>query len=203
MRIFFYLALLTGMLSNTISEAAPTASGIKFKVHQQDYTFSTVFEFRSDTDFHGTAVKSSLRVRTNYDLYDKNGKYEAVGICRVLTLGALYAWGTEIDIYDQNDNYLGMVDGQAMTGAGAKFSIYNAKNERVGIAYLELGGTSFSIVNPNNESHYLVSMTRHFVQDAVDDWTVVVYDQGSMDMRIIKIFAAFAVDTQEHFKEDV
>jgi hypothetical protein len=203
MRIFFYLLLLTGMFNSTVSDAAQSNSALKFNVHQQDYTFSTIFEFRSDNEFLGTAVKSVFRIRTNYDLYTKQGKYEAVGICRMLTLGALYAWGTEIDLYDNKDHYIGMIDGQAMTGAGAKFSIYNANNNCIGIAYLELGGKSFSIVDPNNESHYLVSLTRHFVQDAVDDWSVVVYDQEAIDMRIVKVFAAFATDTQEHFKEDL
>lgn len=202
MKIFFYLMLLTSTLCHTMGEAAQSESGLKFNVHQQDYTFSTVFEFRSDKDFLGTVVKSVFRVRTNYDLYDKLGKFEAVGICRIFTLGIFYAWGTEIDVWDQNDNYVGLIDGQAMTGAGAKFSIYDAKSNRVGIAYLELGGTSFSIVDPDNESRYLVSLTRHFVEGIVDDWNVTVYDPNAIDMRIVKIFAAFAIDSQEKFKDD-
>lgn len=156
----------------------------------------------SDKGFIGSVSKSTLRVRTNYDLYDSKGNYEGVAICRILTLGSIYSWAREMDIYDQNKMYVGLIDGQAATAAGAKFSIYNAEGTCVGIAYLDLNKSSYTIVDPKNDRHHLASFKRNFIKDTVDHWDVAVYDKDCIDIRIIKIFAAFAVDTQNDFKKD-
>jgi hypothetical protein len=175
---------------------------LNFEVHRQDYTFSTVFDCLGEHDFLGTVVKSSFRVRTHYDLYNVKGHYEWVGICRALTLGAFYDWAREIDIYDHDGNYVGMIDGQMATDSKAKYSIYNGMGTRVGIAYLDHAGAAFTIVNPNKENHYIAYLQRHFVINAVDHWKVTVYDQNEIDLRIIKVFAAFALDSQNSFRED-
>lgn len=200
-KMFYFLALI-GCICTAFAEAKPKEDALKFDVIQKDYMFSTVFEFNSPDDFLGSVVKSVFRIRTNYDLYDKNGNYESVGICRILTLGVLYAWGTEVDVYDPNDAYLGMIDGQVVTGAGAKFSIYNGAAERVGIAYLDWGNSGFTIVDPDNESRHIASLKRNFIEGVIDTWSVAVYDRKAIDLRLIKTFAAFAVDSQEHFAED-
>ncbi|MEI8125017.1 MAG: hypothetical protein WCG42_04630, partial [Parachlamydiaceae bacterium] len=175
---------------------------INFKVYQQDYAFSTVFELSSNEGIFGNVCKSSFRIRTNYDLYNQRGDCEAIGICRVLTLGVIYSWATEIDIYDINNQYVGMIDGQVVTGSGAKFSIYDLFGNRTGIAYLDRTFASFTIVHPDNESFILASFKRVFIENTIDHWDVTIYEKEAIDVRILKIFAAFAVDSQEHFKED-
>jgi hypothetical protein len=199
--------LLGVLMCNSIGFAAfknrPDSNPLEFNVHQQDYTFSTVFEMNSKERNLGSVVKSSLRVRTNYDLYDSKGKSEATGICRILTLGAIYSWAREIDLYDTNEKYIGMIDGQAVTGSGAKFSIYDAVGNRTGIAYLDNNSSSFTILNPKNERLHLAKFKRNFIKDTIDNWDVTVYEKEALDLRAVKIFAAFAVDTQEDFKEDL
>lgn len=175
---------------------------LNFEVHRQDYTFSSIFDCLGENDFLGTVVKSSFRVRTHYDLYSVQGNYEGTGICRALTLGAFYDWAREIDIYDSIGDYIGMIDGQFATEAKAKFSIYNGLGARVGIAYLDHASSSFTIIDPNNDNHYIAYLKRHFVNNAVDHWNVTVYDEDAIDLRIIKVFAAFAVDSQNSFRED-
>ena len=177
-------------------------SSLKFKVYEQDYTFSTVYEMGSGEGLMGSVSKSVFHIRTNYDLYDKKGAFEAVGICRVLTLGLIYSWATEMDLYDSNGQHIGVIDGQLMTSSQAKFSIYDSTQKRVGIAYLDNTCSAFTIVDPDNERHILASLKRNFVADTIDNWEVSIYERDVIDVRIIKIFSAFAVDTQKDFKED-
>lgn len=179
------------------------AASESFKVYEQDYMFSKVFEMSSNEGLSGSVCKSFFRVRTNYDLYDRKGEFEAMGICRVLTLGLIYSWATEMDIYGQNGQYIGLVDGQMMTTAEAKFSLYDASLNRIGIVYLDETFVSFTIVDPNNERHVLASLKRNFIADTVDNWDVNIYEKEAVDLRMIKIFAAFAVDTQKAFKADL
>lgn len=194
--IFLLLSYVQPAISNSDTILA-------FEVRQQSYQFSTIFDLTSNKGLLGTVVKSSFRIRTNYDVYDAFGIYEGVGVCRILTLGSFYKWGTEIDVYDKDGYYAGMVDGQAVTGASAKFSIYDAQGIRVGIAYLDLSNSAFTIVDPNNEQRHIAGLKRNFIENVVDHWSVKVYDPTAIDLRIIKIFAAFAVDSQASFKPDL
>ena len=179
----------------------------KFSVHQKDYRFSTVFEMDSHGKLHGSVVKSSLRwlkpLRDSYDVYDQAGEWRATGITRIRCLGLLYAWGTEFDIYDKEGSRIGVIDGQVWTSESAKYSIFNAKGDRVAIAYLDLTNAGFSIVHPEKTNHFIARLTRNFVRDQVDHWDVVVYDKDAVHPDIIKVFAAWAVDYQEYFKKDI
>lgn len=175
---------------------------LNFEVHRQDYTFSSIFDCLGEHDFLGTIVKGSFHLRTHYDLYGVHGNYEGTGICRALTLGTFFDWAREIDIYGPEGEYVGMIDGQFATEAKAKYSIYNANGTRVGIAYLDHASSSFTISNPQNENHYIAYLKRHFVHNAVDHWNVTIYDEDEIDLRIIKVFATFAVDSQNSFRAD-
>jgi hypothetical protein len=181
--------------------------GYKFSIHQKDYRLSTVFEMDSHGKPHGNVEKSSLRwlkpLRNSYDVYDKDGKWTATGISRIFCWGLFYAWGAELDVYDTADNVIGLIDGQFVTSESAKYSIYNKKGDRVGIAYMDLTNAGISIVRPENTNQIIARLTRNFVRDQVDHWDVVVYDTDAIDPAIIKVLAAFAVDYQEYFKADL
>jgi hypothetical protein len=176
--------------------------GFKFTVHQKDWRFSKVFEMDSKGNSQGTVVKSSLRMRTNYDVYDEFGEWQATGIARIFCLGFFKPWGAEFDVYDPNGNVIGVIDGQAVTLEAAKYSFYNSRGNCVGIAFMDLTSAGFTIVDPNKETHVIARLTRNFVKDQVDYWDVVIYDVDIIDPALIKVFAAFAVDKQEYFKID-
>jgi hypothetical protein len=202
MRMMLFSLILLLCCANDVYAATKNQKKLSFEVHQKNYTFSTCFEMNSGDQPLGSIVKSCFSIRTNYILYDHLGNYEGDGVCRLFTLGAFRSWGTEIDVYDKNDVKIGLIDGQVATSAAAKFSIYNAEGNRVGIAYLDLSKSGFTIVDPENENHLLVSYKRNFVQDTIDHWDVVVYEKDVIDIRIIKVFAGFCVDTQKNFKKD-
>lgn len=201
--IFILLALLLSFVTDPVlATDKSTGSALTFSVRRQDYMFSTVFEISSPVEHIGSVYKSSFSIRTHYDLYDSLGNHESNGICRVLTLGVLYSWAREIDVYDAQGMTVGMIDGQLATGASAKFSIYNAEGNKAGIAYLDKNGAAFSVVDPANEQRMIASLKRNFVANTLDHWDVTIYDKDAIDMRILKTFAAFAVDSQNDFKKD-
>lgn len=173
-----------------------------FRIHQKDYRFSTVFEMDGVGTSHGAVVKSSIRVRSNYDVYDERGQWQATGIARVLCLGFFRPWGAEIDVYNPKGEIIGLIDGQVGTLAAAKYSIYNALGECVGIAFLDLTKAGFTILDPENKTRVIARLTRNFVQEQIDSWDVVVYDVHAIDPALVKVFAAFAVDKQNYFKKD-
>lgn len=180
----------------------------KFSVHQKDYRFSTVFEMDAEGRPHGSVVKSASRwfnkpFSDAYDVYDKNGDWCATGISRYLTFGFFKPSLAEFDVYSTDGSIIGVIDGQVMTSESAKYSIYNAKGDRVAIAYLDLTNAGFAIVHPEKSNHIFARLTRNFVSDQVDHWDVVVYDVDAVDPMIIKVFAAFAVDYQKYFKADL
>jgi len=197
MRWIIFACFLTMSLNASVHEALP----YELKIQRKDYRFSTYFEIDSDDTYRGSVKKSRFRVRTNYDLSNQYG-WQATGICRLLTLGALYTWATEIDIYDTEGSWIGMIDGQVMTTAAARFSLYNEDSELAGIAYLDKNCQGVTITSPDNEAYTIAKFDRIYVLDKVDDWEVSVFDPTRIDDRLIRIFAAFILDHQSEFKAD-
>lgn len=179
----------------------------KFSIHQKDYRFSTVFEMDAHGKPHGSVVKSSLRwlkpIRDSYDVYDKDGEWCASGIGKIFSLGFFRPSQAKFDVYSKEGSWIGAIYGDLITTESAKYSIYNAKGDRVAIAYLDLTNAGIAVVHPEKTSQIFARLTRNFVRDQIDHWDVVVYDVEAIDPSIIKVLAAFAVDYQEYFKVDL
>lgn len=199
--IILYCLLISACVATL--KATEESEAINFHVTRSDYTFSTVFDMTSEKQNFGSIVKSIFHISTHYDAYDRYGLYEGQGICRMVTLGLIYSWATEIDIYNKQGIRIGMIDGQVMSAEPAKFSFYDAADNRLCIAYLDLNGMSFVLVDPENTSFVLARLTRNFILDTVDNWDIALYHPEKVSMKFVKIFAAFACDTQNSFKRDL
>ena len=189
LRVYFLLVLLC-------STAAIFGSGTKrFTVIKNPYLLSTYFEMIGKKDYEGRAIKETLKIHTEYDLYDAYGDYEGQGVCRIMSLGFLFACAREIDVYDACQAKIGMIDGKVFTTARERYDIYDAQDRLIGIAYNNRDASSFSIVDPTRNERLIGNIKRKIL----DEWQVTLYDCETIDMRILKIFAAFIVDYQEHF----
>ncbi|MCH9631588.1 MAG: hypothetical protein S4CHLAM37_16120 [Chlamydiia bacterium] len=198
--ILFALCFSTSYAKSS-TKPAEQSSRYHFKISKKEYRFSTFFEIDSSDAPRGNVKKSFFRMRTNYDLSDVHG-WQATGTVRVMSLGSLFAWAKEIDMYDTSGQYIGMIDGQVMSTAAARYSIYDSSNNLVGIAFLDHNCSGFTITHPNSEAYTIARLKRNYVQDTVDDWDITVYESDLIDERIIRIFAAFVCDYQNSFKED-
>lgn len=172
-----------------------------FKIQEKKFHFSSFFEIDSEDTYRGNIKKSRLRMRRCYDLSDKAG-WCATGIKRFASLGLFFNSAAIIDVYGANDEWLGMIEGNILTLSKAKFSIYDREENLVGIAYMDLKGLGVTITPPDNEAYTLARLERVFVPDAADYWKAIVYEPEKLDDRLIRIFAAFCVDTQASFYRD-
>ncbi|MFA6916240.1 MAG: hypothetical protein WC222_07570 [Parachlamydiales bacterium] len=175
---------------------------VSFKTYRRDYTFCRIFEFFAGAQQHGSVIKSSFHLRTHYDLYDKHGVFEAQAIYQLRPLSMLFTWAAVINIYDLDGNYLGQIDGQAMTTESAKFNIYNSSGERIAIAYLDENAMGFSVVSPSNSAFLLANLKRKFVKKMPDHWDVSVFEKELIPPLFVKIFSAFVCDRQGSFRVD-
>lgn len=183
--------------------ASTNEEALNFRVTRSDYTFSSVFDMANEKKNLGSVVKSVFHITTHYDSYDRFGLYEGRGICRMVTLGLIYNWATEIDIYHTHGNKIGMIDGQVVSSEPAKFSFYDADDNRICIAYLDQNCMGFVLVDPENSSFVLARLTRNFILDTIDNWDISLYHPDRLPLKFVKIFAAFACDTQDSFKPDL
>lgn len=172
------------------------AAHFAYTITEHPYNFSTYYEMHGMERYEGRIIRKSLSVRTCYDLYDASGKHEGVGICRALSLGAFCGWAREIDIYDVNGKKVGFVDGKFWTTASAKYNIYNEQEQLTAIAYLDYSGAGFNVVDSSKSERPLAYLKRNLV-----DWNVTLYAKDQLDLRILKIFSAFAVHYQDAFKK--
>lgn len=151
----------------------------------------------SEPTYPGTVKKSAFRIRTNYDLSNQNG-WQATGITRLLSMGVLYSWATDIDIYDTRQVKIGMIDGSIATIESARYDIYSYDEQgratQVGVALASADFTRFSITSPD----YLpiAEMNRDKQNNT---WTVTVTAPEIIDDRIIRIFAGFVTNYQDKF----
>lgn len=164
-----------------------------FSIYEKVYPLATYFTIESDDTYRGSVKKSLLRIRTNYDLSNSDG-WQATGIKRVLSLGSVYSWATEVDIYGTKGDYLGMIDGQVVSTAAARFSIYDLDGQLRGIAYLDHSLNSYSIVYPDSEAFPIAELHRHQELDGSTWWHATVYDGAQVDSRILRIFTAMICD---------
>lgn len=167
--------------------------GYHLSIYEKTYPFATYFTIESQDTYRGSVKKSVFRLKTNYDLSNVNG-WQATGIKRVLSLGSIYPWATEVDIYNTIGEYIGMIDGQTVSTAAARFSIYDLNNTLVGIAFLDYSLNSYSIVYPDSEAFPIAELHRHHEVDGLNWWDIIIYDDTQIDERIIRIFASMVCD---------
>lgn len=180
--------------------SAAWSSPLSYTISENPYLFSTYFEMEGKGRYEGRVVKNHLNLRTIYELYDPSSLFEAQGICQILSLGSLYPWAKDIDVYDEKGEKIGMIDGQLLTTTSAKYNFYNGRDQLIATAYLDLSCAAFSIMGEGDRT--IARLKREWIPDQIDSWEVVLYDERPLDPRILKIFSAFAIDFQAYFKED-
>ncbi len=188
-----------------LSAWMPIAGAVEYshyRIDKSDYTFSTVFDITHDKQPMGSVVKSIFHVATQYDLYNRFGLFEGHGACHIFCLGFLYAWGAKIDVFNIDGDKVGLIDGQFFTKEPAKFNFYNEEDTCIAMAFLSSNCMEFCVVDPDNSALVLARLSRNFVEDAVDNWDMVVYHPERIPLSMLKIFSAFACDTQDQFNAE-
>lgn len=172
-----------------------------FLITKDVYKLSEVYQIKSPLKetYPGSVKKSQFRIRSHYDLSNKDG-WQATGITRVVSLGSLYPWAKEIDIYDTRGVKIGFIDGNFATIESAKFTLYEYDEQgtatEIGIAYASPIFNRFVIVSTNDNPHPIAELNRYYGDQ---NWSVSVHYPEKIDDRIIRIFAAFVIDYEDKF----
>lgn len=176
------------------------AESCVYTITEHPYRFSTYFEMEGKEKYEGRVIKSAISVRTVYDLYDKESHFVGQGICRLLSLGSVCSWARMIDLYDQNGETIGLIEGRLLTSAKASYNLYDSTGVIVAVAYLNLDASGFTVHDA--KERVIVNMRRNFKTNALDSWDITQFDRSTLDERILKLFSAFAIDHQEDFKSN-
>jgi hypothetical protein len=165
------------------------------------YKLSEIYQIKSPLreTYPGSIKKSAFRIRTNYDLSNKDG-WQATGITRIISLGSIYPWAKDIDIYDTRGVQIGLIDGELATLESAKFSIYEydeaGKSRLIGAAYADPDFKRFVVFESSDNPHPIAELSRNSMDNT---WKVSVHYPEKIDDRIIRIFAGFVVDYEDKF----
>lgn len=165
-----------------------------YMVLKNPYRFSTYFEMMGEHGYEGRVVSNFFHARTTYDLYNAAGVYEGQGICRALSLGVLCSWARDIDIYDATGVCIGLIQGQVLTTAAAKFNFYDAYGQLVCSAYQNYNQSSFNMLDASPMERMMGVVKRNAI---ADEWDVTLYQSDIVDHRCLKIFSAFVSDYQD------
>jgi hypothetical protein len=204
----FVLSTLLSPLAIAASYGVHEDHPYDFLITKDVYKFSEIYQINSPLKetYPGSVKKSAFRIRTNYDLSNKDG-WQATGITRIISLGSVYHWAKDIDIYDTRGVQIGLIDGDLATFESAKFNIYEydeaGKATQIGIAYANPDFSRFAILTSSTDPHPIAEMNRNFSDNT---WSVSVHYPEKIDDRIVRIFAGFVIDHQDKFlsnEEDV
>ena len=201
--MFRYAALLLGLLLfPTLSMAEIHEDHpYSFEVTKHKHKFSEMYRIKSEKreTYLGAVKKSAFRLLTNYDLSNADG-WQATGITRILSVGAIYPWATDIDIYDTRGKQIAMIDGELATFESAKFSLYKysetGKSSKIGTAYANADFSHFFIID-NGSNVQIAELFRDF---SGNQWRVAVYMPEKIDDRLVRIFAGFVIHFEDTFK---
>ena len=174
----------------------------QFDITKDVHSTATIYRINSKLreTYPGSVKKSAFRIRTNYDLSNEHG-WQATGITRIMSLGSLFSWAKDIDIYDTRRVQIGMIDGELATLESAKFSIYEYDEKgganRVAIAYANSNFQRFIVLAENSNINPIP--IAELSRTESNNWHVSVNYPEKIDDRIIRIFAGFVVDYQDKF----
>ncbi|NGX36598.1 MAG: hypothetical protein K1000chlam1_01447 [Candidatus Anoxychlamydiales bacterium] len=200
-----FLSILISSLLLTKAFANPTPpveriAPIQVIKNSPFLSYSAEFFFQNDYASLAKIIRTGFMCpRYFYDLYDKDGGFSARGITRALSVGLLFPRVTDIDIYDNQDKFIGMFLGKILKRSRAKFNFYDEKENPNAIAYINGESTDIIIVSPDNPAKIFAKFTGQSFGEVGSLNIDFISNDCPIDDRIMKVFAAFVADFYETF----
>ena len=166
------------------------------------FFYSTEFYFKN---IDNCCLEKVIRTggmcpRYFYDLYDTEGYFSARGITRAFSWGLIDKRRPTIDIYDYQDNFIGVIESKFQKGSNLQFNFYNAHHNLAAIAYINKEMQEIIIVSPDDPNQIFSKFRgQSGFEEAVFLNISFTSDCCPIDNRIIKIFAALIADFYDNF----
>ncbi|NGX63793.1 MAG: hypothetical protein KR126chlam6_01207 [Candidatus Anoxychlamydiales bacterium] len=199
MRLLIFIASIF-MLVKGYSAADIVSSDDNWTIHKNSpfLSYSAEFGFKKNKINEGKVIRTGFMCpRYYYDLYDKENNFQLRGITRFLSIGFFQPSFMDIDIYEGN-NLIAQVQGKILARARAKFNFYDAFGKKTATAYLNAKSADFLVVSPQGDDiiAHLKGSTFGEVGPLQMKFDEIDF---AVDKRVLKIFAAFISDYNEHF----
>ncbi len=192
-------------LTASVSAATHAPEPYEFVISQNDYRLSTLFSIDSGDTYSGQVKKSRIRPWASYDLSNADGwqasaQYKWTNTSWIFGQSMMEMW-----VYDTDGYAFALIDGQMVTTTPARYTVttYEGGEEQtVAVINLNDARDAFTFYFPEDETRRIAEMRRVIIADARDHWTVRVLHPERIDDRIIRLFAAWAIDNQSTFLMD-
>lgn len=159
----------------------------KFTIKERVISFVASLNITNDGLSYGRVSRNVLNLTTTFSYEDANGKLVAKG------KKELISWGTKIDFYDGNDNYIGAIHEKVFESMLKVYTNY-AIVDKNGITIAESEKTDLldtDIILKDIEGNKVASLERDFINILSDTWTVEIYQREKIDTRILPIIVAY------------
>ena len=198
MKMTFFFALLT-LLTALYSDEHPSA-GWSVSKQAAPLSYSVEFFIKQEENTLSRVVRSGLFTpRYYYDVYNSNDNFVMRGITRAFSLGLLFNWGIEMDLYDASEQHVGMICGEFWSSSRAKFAFYDLNGRIIAHAYLNDESCNFMLVSNENEKKPLAEFKGKVYGDA-SMWEMKPKSAPiHVEESALYIFAAFISDFQRSF----
>ena len=195
--IFFILFLSNAYCDTAIEQQYENWEVIK---NSPFLSFSAEFSYTKNNANLGKVVRNGILCpRYYYDVFDNKNNFLARGITRFFSFGLFSQNLMDIDIYSENDSYIGCIEGKYITRSRSKFVFYNDQGYESAAAYLDAKTADFLIVSSQG---VVIAKIKGNTCGEVGILDMEYYPtKSSIDENMLKIFGAFVSDYHESFLE--
>ena len=189
----FFLAFSTTIFADS------ELCNMKINKNSPFLSYSADFNILKNDIPNGKIVRTGFMCpRYYYEIYDEMGMFQARGVTRFFSLGFFSPALADIDIYDANENYLGLIQGKLLSRSRVKFIFYDQGYNELFEAFFDKDSSDIVIYSHKTN---LLADIKGITYGEVGVLNVdLINDQ--IDERLIKIFSAFVSDYFEVFLND-
>ena len=197
--IFISCLLIAQTFTNPTSIEEQKKSIQVFK-HSPCLSYSAEFLLQNDNDCLEKIIRTGFMCpRYFYELFDEEDNFAVRGITRAFSWGLVFTRATDIDIYDNQDNFIGMIEGKILKMSRIQFNFYDANNNLVAIAYINYKTKDVTITSPDNPDQIFAKFTGLSFEENGSLNIDFIAEDCSIDDGLIKVFSAFIFDFYEKF----
>jgi len=170
----------------------------EFCIKEKVMSLVTAFTIKDDNTEYGDVTREIFHLKTTFSYTNANDKLVMKGKEQILS------WGTKIDFYDANDNYIGAIHENVFKSIFKVYTSYTVLDkDKKKIAESEKTDIlKTKIILTDNDGKKIAKIERDLINIVRDTWTVDIYQRDKIDVRILPIIAAYKTYSDNQKKSD-
>ncbi|MEI6117729.1 MAG: hypothetical protein WCP92_00195 [bacterium] len=172
----------------------------EFCIKEKVMSLVTAFTIENDGTEYGDVTRKIFSLTTTFIYTDVNDKLVMKGKEQI------FSWGTKIDFYDADDNYIGAIHENVFKSMFKVYTSYTVldKNKKKVAESEKTDILKTKIILKDNNGEKIAKIERDLINLVRDTWTVNIYQRDKIDIKILPIIAAYKTysDNQKNKKSD-